>query len=56
MLSVVLRVPFSPVCENADTTPRETEKEKEEKENKKKGEENRKKKKKRKRKHTIVFS
>lgn len=55
MLSVVLRVPFSPVCENADTTPRETEKEKEEKENKKK-EKKTGKKKKRKRKHTIVFS
>lgn len=55
MLSAVLRVPFSPVCENADTTPRETEKEKEEKENKKK-EKKTGKKKKRKRKHTIVFS
>lgn len=58
MLSVVLRVPFSPVFENADRKP-ERQKRKKKKKKTKKGEENGKKKKKErkgKRKHTIVFS
>lgn len=55
VLSVVLRVPFSPVCENADTTPRETEKEKEEKENKKKRRRKQEKKKKKEKTHNSIF-